>query len=272
MKLFSTVMAVMGSLTISLGLVLQKRGVAWFKHTDKNSAEFKLLRNIWLIGFALNNLLSIFYYFALKGLSASVVSAMMGLNIIFSAIFSKLILKEHLSKTVISLSLILVIFIALANLTSPEEKSIAVPVDYEIYIFFLLPFCIAVVAQLLKKLAIIKGELYAIVFAASAGSLEGFIIILIKALQVSKGSNPLLYFSSPYLYLYILASVSLIMFMQVAYSHGRMTRTGPVRWSMQILYSVIICYISFDTQFIPVQIAAFAGIILCVILIQLKKT
>jgi len=96
MKLFSTAMAVIGSLIISLGLVLQKRGVAWFRHTNKNSAEYKLLRNIWFIGFVLNNLLSIFYYFALKGLSASVVGAMMGLNIIFSALFSRLILKEHL--------------------------------------------------------------------------------------------------------------------------------------------------------------------------------
>ncbi len=272
MKLFSTGMAVMGSLIISLGLVLQKRGVAWFKHTDKKSAEFKLLRNIWFLGFALNNLLSIFYYFALKGLSASVVGAMMGLNIIFSAIFSRLILKEHLSKTVIALSIILVIFIAMANLTSPEEKAVPIPAESEIYLFFALPFCMTAVAQLLKKNSVIKGEPYAILFAASAGSLEGFIIILIKALQASKGSNPLFYFSSPYLYLYILASVSLIMFMQVAYSHGRMTRTGPVLWAMQILYPVVISYISFGTQFIPLQTTAFAGIILCVILIQLKKT
>ncbi|HON88086.1 MAG TPA: hypothetical protein PK746_01270 [Spirochaetales bacterium] len=272
MKLFSTAMAVIGSLIISLGLVLQKRGVAWFRHTNKNSAEYKLLRNIWFIGFVLNNLLSIFYYFALKGLSASVVGAMMGLNIIFSALFSRLILKEHLSKTIITLSLILVFFIALANLTSAEETTTAVPAAFEIYLFFILPFCITTLAQLLKKTAIIKGELYAILFAASAGSLEGFIIILIKALQASKGSNPLLYFSSPYLYFYILASVSLIMFMQVAYSHGRMTRTGPVLWAMQILYPVIISYISFKTQFIPLQTTAFAGIILCVILIQFKKT
>ena len=272
MKLFSTSMAVMGSLIISLGLVLQKRGVAWFKHTHKKSAEYKLLRNIWFVGFALNNLLSIFYYFALKGLSASVVGATMGLNIIFSAMFSRLILKEHLSKTVIALSVVLVFFIALANLTSPEEKSKTIPSELYMYLFFIVPFCITAVAQLLKKTQVIKGELYAIVFAASAGSLEGFIIILIKALQASKGSNPLLYFGSLYLYLYILASVSLIMFMQIAYSHGRMTRTGPVLWAMQILYPVVISYICFDTQFILLQTTAFAGIIVCVTLIQLKKT
>ena len=265
-------MAILGSIIISLGLVLQKRGVAWFKHTDKKTAEFKYLRNIWFLGFVLNNLLSIFYYFALKGLNASVVGAMMGLNIIFSALFSKLILKEHLSKTVISLSLILMVFIALANLTSQEELTVNIPSQIEIYLFFAIPFAIVLLAQLLMKLKIIKGELYAIFFAATAGALEGFIIILIKALQISKGSNPLLYFSSPYLYLYIISSVSLISFMQIAYSYGRMTRTGPVLWAMQILYPVVISYISFHTKFIPIQSAAFVGILICVIFIQLKKT
>lgn len=265
-------MTISGSIIISLGLVLQKRGVAWFKHINKKSADYKYLRNIWLLGFGLNNLLSIFYYFALKGLTASVVGAMMGLNIIFSALFSKIILKEHLSKTVISLSLVLVVFIALANLTGQDESTVAVPAQIEIYLFFLIPYVIAGIAQITQKLHIIKGELYAILFAASAGALEGFIIILIKALQASKGNDPLYYFSSPYLYLYIVASVSLISLMQIAYSHGRITRTGPVLWAMQILYPVLISYISFDTKFLPIQSAAFLGILLCVIFIQLKKT
>ncbi len=218
-------MAIAGSVVISLGLVLQKRGVGWFRHKDKTSAEYKHLKQVWFLGFALNNLLSVFYYFALKGLSASVVGAMMGLNIIFSALFSGIILKEHVSKTVITLSAFLVCSIVLANFSSPLEAAVPVPAALEIFIFFLVPYALAALAQLFWRLKMIPAELYAICFAGTAGALEGFIIILIKALQVSRGDNPLRYLTSVYLYLYIIASISLISFMQVAYAHGRMTRT-----------------------------------------------
>ncbi len=263
--------AIGGSMVISMGMVLQKRGVGWFRHKELKNDQYKRLKRIWFMGFILNNCLSIFYFFALKGLTASIVGAMMGLNIVFSAIFSSIILKEHISKTVAILSVILVGFIVFANLSAPAYEAGTIPNPAIIITFCGIPFVLVGLAQLLRKTIGLRDERYAICFAAAAGALEGFIIILIKALQASKGHNPLLYFTSPYLYFYILASVAIITFLQVAYSHGRMTRTGPVLWGAQILYPVVISYLAFSVKLVHMQAAAFTGIIVCVILIQAKR-
>ncbi len=269
--LLAIAFTIAGSMVISMGMVLQKRGVGWFRHKELKNDHYKRLKRIWFIGFFLNNCLSIFYYFALKGLTASVVGAMMGLNIVFSAIFSSFILKEHISKTLAALSLLLVGFILLANLSAPAYEAAKIPDPTLIITFCGIPFVLVALAHLLRKTVGLRDERYAICFAAAAGALEGFIIVLIKALQASKGSNPLLYFTSPYLYLYLLASVSLIAFLQVAYSHGRMTRTAPVLWGAQILYPVVISYLAFSVKLVHMQLAAFGGIIVCVILIQAKR-
>lgn len=259
-------------MVISLGLVLQKWGVGWFSEKNKNHDDYHSWRRVWILGFALNNCLSVFYYFALKGLTPSVVGATMGLNIVFSAIFSALINKEHLSKTLIVLSLFLIGFIGMANLSAPPYENPQAPDVTIILVFFAIPFFVVGGAFLLRRFFRVPDELYAIVFAGAAGSLEGFIIILIKAMQAAKGSNPLDYFLTPYLYMYLIASSSLIGFLQVSHTYGRITRTGPVLWGAQILYPVCLSYIVFSVQLVPMQVVAFSGIIACVLLIQAKRT
>lgn len=263
--------AVCGSIVISLGMVLQKKGVGWIGWKGPKDRHYRKLKTIWFTGFGLNNLLSIFYFFALKGLSSAVVGSMMGLNIAFSATFSALILKEPLSKRIVTGSMAMVCFIVLANLGAPANAPSAIPNFWHIASFFVAPYVLIGSALAIRRLFRIGGDLYAMAFAAAAGSLEGFIIVLIKTMQVNHGDDLLRYFTTPYLYMYIVASISLIGFMQVAYAHGRMTKTGPVLWGMQIFYPVAITYTSFAAPLVPAQLAAFSGILACVVLIQSKR-
>jgi len=267
----SILAAVGGSVVISLGMVLQKKGVPWLKWRGVKDHSYARLRAIWVTGFILNNLLAVFYFFALKALSSAVVGAMMGLNIVFSALFSALLLKERLSKRIIAGSLALVAFIGLANLSSPPYAGSAPPSMRVIALFFLAPYALVGAALLARRFLRLHAEAYALAFAAAAGALEGFIIILIKAMQASGGASLLSYLSAPYPYMYAVATLSVLSLLQVAYAHGRMTKTGPMLWGMQIFYPVAISYAAFAAALVPAQLASFAGIIACVVLIQSKR-
>lgn len=267
----SILAAVGGSVVISLGMVLQKKGVPWLQWRGDKDPRYARLKAIWITGFVLNNLLAVFYFFALKALSAAIVGAMMGLNIVFSAAFSALLLKERLSKRMAAGSAALMGFIALANLSSPPYGISAPPALSHMLLFFLAPYALAAAALLTRRARWLRAEAYALAFAAAAGALEGFIIILIKAMQLSAGSNLLSYLGTPYPYMYAVATLSVLSLLQVAYANGRMTKTGPMLWGMQIFYPVAISYASFAAPLVPAQLAAFAGIVACVVLIQSKR-
>ena len=175
----SIISAVLGSAVVSLGMVLQKKGVGWFerKTGPERIKESRRDRTAWLLGYGLNNSLVVFYFFALKALEPSIVGAMMGLNIVFTALFSRTILKEPLSKRVIAGSAVLIA-------------------------------CIA---------------------------------------------------------------VAIIGFMQVAYANAWMTSVAPALWGAQIAYPGLIAYTAFSVSLVPVQLAAFAGVVACVVLIQSKR-
>ncbi len=252
-------------------MVLQKKGVSWFRWTDARDKRYRRARTLWFFGFTLNNLLALFYYFALKSLSPAVVGAMMGLNIVFSALFSALLLGETLAKRTVGGSLVLIACITVANLAAPGSDEGGIPSPAVIALFFAAPYALAAAAHAGRKILRLGGEYYALAFAAAAGALEGFVIVLIRALRIRHGDDIAAYFLSPYLYMYLAASVSVIVFLQIAYSHGRISKTSPVLWSSQIIYPVAISYVAFSVPLVPAQLAAFAGILASVAVIQSKR-
>ena len=269
----SILSAVLGSAVISLGMVLQKKGVAWFgkKSEPEGNEQNRRDRASWLIGYGLNNSLVIFYFFALKSLEPSIVGAMMGLNIVFTALFSRTILKEPLSRRVIVGSAILVVCIIVANLAEQGDFASSPAPFMTVAAFYLFPFALVPVAIALRRFARFRSLPFATMFALSAGCLEGVVIVLVKAMQHARGSDVLAYFSTPYLYAYYIATVAITVFMQVAYSNARMTGVAPVLWGAQISYPVLITYAAFAAPIVPLQLAAFVGVVACVILIQSKR-
>ena len=73
--------AVSGNLVLSLGMTLQKAHVGWIGHSPfrrRGKAAFYRDFPLWLLGFVLMNIVSVFTFFALMGLSTNVVSAITG--------------------------------------------------------------------------------------------------------------------------------------------------------------------------------------------------
>jgi drug/metabolite transporter (DMT)-like permease len=266
----SIVSAVSGSAVVSLGMVLQKKGVSWLTHKKNGYPHFTRDKIFWLLGFALNNSLIFFYYFALKGLDASIVGSMMALNIIFTSVFSALVLREPISKQVTIGSLALIFFIVLAHLSGGTSASFAPPPLYLIVLFYTVPFFLVLLALVGRRFLSLGNQAYGSLFALAAGCLEGIIIVIVKAIQNDRGDRLLEYLETPYPYMYVIASIAVVSFMQVAYLNGKMTKVAPVLWGAQIAYPVMITYLAFSVPMTPIQVVAFGGILLCVILIQSK--
>jgi len=252
---------------ISLGMVLQKKGVHWLSFRREGNPDYRKLRATWLAGIILNNMLAFFYYFGLKGLPASIVGAMMGLNVIFTAGFSVFLLREHVPRRVAFWSSLMVLGIVVANLAAPRMTQARAPSDVWIVVFFALPYTMVGAAMFAHRYLGLSSNLYAAAIAFAAGSLDGFIIVLIKVMQSVKG-NILEYFLTPYAYLYIVASMSVISLMQLAYKKGTMTRVAPALYGAQIIWPVISSFLVFAIPVDGMQAAAFACVVLSVIMVQ----
>jgi drug/metabolite transporter (DMT)-like permease len=252
---------------ISLGMVLQKKGVHWLSFRREGNPDYRRLRATWLAGIILNNMLAFFYYFGLRGLPASIVGAMMGLNVVFTAVFSVFLLREHVPRRVALWSSLMVLGIVVANLAAPRVTQARAPSDVWIVVFFALPYTMVGAAMFAHRYLGLSSGLYAAAIAFAAGSLDGFIIVLIKVMQSVKGTI-LEYFLTPYAYLYIVASVSVISLMQLAYKKGTMTRVAPALYGAQIIWPVISSFLVFAIPVDGMQAAAFACVVLSVIMVQ----
>lgn len=252
---------------ISLGMVLQKKGVHWLSFRREGNPDFRKLRATWIAGIVLNNMLAFFYYFGLRGLPASIVGAMMGLNVVFTAVFSIFLLREHVPRRVVFWSLLMVFGIVGANLAAPRGAVARTPSNGWIVVFFSLPYAMVAMAMAAHRYLKLSANLYAAAIAFAAGSLDGFIIVLIKVMQSVRG-NILEYFLTPYAYLYIVASMSVISLMQLAYKKGTMTRVAPALYGAQIIWPVISSFLIFAIPVDAMQTAAFACVALSVIMVQ----
>lgn len=262
--------AVCGSAVVSLGMVLQKKGVSWFTKRKAKDSRFRRNKLYWLLGFGLNNSLVLFYYFALKGLDASIVGAMMALNIVFTSLFSALILHEPISRQVATGSLVLIFFIVLAHVSGTTSTTSAPPPFHLIVFYYSIPFGLVLLAIWGRRFVSLRNQPYAFLFALAAGCLEGIIIVIVKAIQNERGDRFLEYLETPYPYMYVIASIAVVSFMQIAYLNGKMTRVAPVLWGAQIAYPVLITYTAFSVPMSPIQIFAYIGIFACVLFIQMK--
>jgi drug/metabolite transporter (DMT)-like permease len=265
---FAITSAVSGSAAVSLGMVLQKKGVASFIQKNRKDPRQRRNQLYWILGFGLNNSLVFFYYFALKGLDAAIVGSMMSLNILFTALFSSLILQEPLSKQIVVPSLILLFFIVLAHLSGAAAADPAPPPFHLVAFFFGIPFALVLLAVSGRYFISLRKQTYASFFAMAAGCLEGIIIVLVKAIQTERGDKVLEYLGSPYFYMYVIASLGVVGFMQIAYLNSKMTKLAPILWGTQIAYPILISYIAFSIPMSPVQILSFVGILACVLFIQ----
>lgn len=261
--LLAAFVALVGNFVLSLGMVLQKRNVSWIGHKGARDGAFARARGGWLLGFLLMNLAPIFNYVALLGLAPNVVAAAIGSSVAFTALLSSALLGERLGLWRGVWTALMFAAIAAAGLRgSSGAGSLIVPA---LYAFLALPLAAALVCLLLRR-ARRSGGL-AVAIAAVAGSMGGFMILPLRALQIGAVPTIAGWLSSPFLYLYAVAGVGSFSVVQVAYKDGEMSSVSPAYYGMQVLWPALASYFAFGSPFDPLQAAAFLAIALCVVFV-----
>ena len=276
--------ALAGNACLSLGMVLQKKHVAWLgarkRAESRSTPGFRRDLVIWTIGFVLMNLQPIFLYISLFGLPANVAASTAGSSVAFTALFSVPLLGERLSPRRILWTLALFSAIALAGVSggrgdSGGGESAAASMS-AIFVVFVLPLVAALLVSragrdfpaagpsptanvgVRKSGGAMRGT-FAAFMGATAGALGGFMVIPMRVLQSGPGSLESWLFA-PWLWLYIAAGVSAFVFSQKAYAAGGLGTVAPAFYGMQVLWPALASYLVFGTAFVPFQAVSFAAI------------
>lgn len=260
----AALIALVGNFLLSLGMVLQKRNVAWIGAPEKGTPSYRSARSGWVLGFVLMNVAPIFNYFALMGLPANVVSALIGANVAFTALLAAVFLKEGLGKRRLAFIALLFAALVVAGLRggSGSDENFSAR---DFFVFFALPLAAAglVLALRAKK----KGRGLAVLIAAVSGALGGYMVLAMRAVQLASGGQLLAWFTTPYLYAYVVAGVASFSLVQFAYKDGEMQSVSPAYYGMQVLWPAVASYAVLGLPFDPVQASAFAGIAFCILMI-----
>lgn len=254
--------------SVSLGFVLQKKGIGWLSHHGKKDAAFFQNLALWSIGFILLNLAVLPNYLALRVLNAYIVNAVSGLNIVFMVFLSGLVLKEKIHPLDYLYTLVMCLSIALINLA--DRSGAAVLTVRAGYAFGALsvPLGIFILWFLFQKRPFFKKNLslQAILLAASGGGMSGLMVTYLKILQMKEGGRILAYLSSPYLYCFFTVSILSLVAVQYAYRMGAMILVGPAQFATMVFYPVLASYFIFAIPVNLTQVFCFALIIVTVFL------
>ncbi len=272
--------AVSGNFLLSLGMALQKRHVAWIGGSPRRPSgtvpalaterrrRGRFYRDLgyWFIGFMLVNVVPVFNYLALTRLKTNVVGAAVGTSVAFTAILSRFFLKERLGARRTAWTLALFAAIAAAGFLG-ESGSSEVEGLSQLALFSFLGLPLVAGAALFAARRRIKGPGLAASIAAVSGCLGGFMVFPLRALQVDADPGIAGALASPYLYLFLVAGLTSFVLIQAAYKDGEMAAVAPAFYGMQVLWPALASYFVFGAKFLPLQMAAFALVGLCVAVI-----
>jgi drug/metabolite transporter (DMT)-like permease len=270
--------AVTGNFVLSLGMALQKRHVGWIGRSpwrrDSPPSEGERRRKgrfyrdfaTWFLGFMLVNVVPVFQYFALMGLSTSVVGATSGASVAFAAILARIMLRESLDGRRLAWTMVLFAAIAAAGFLGESGSSKAKDLSpATLFLFLAIPLVAGALLFPLRRR--LKGHGLAAALASVSGCLGGFMIFPLRALQFTAGEGIGAALVSPYLYAYLAAGFSGFVLIQAAYKNGEMAAVAPAYYGLQVLWPALGSYFVFGARFLPAQTAAFALIAVCVAVI-----
>ena len=198
--------ALAGNALLSLGMVLQKRDIAFIGYKGERDAAFRKTRRGWVLGFTLMNVVPVLNFVALLGLPTNVVAAVTGSNVAFTALFSALLLGELLSGRVMALTAFMFAAIALAGLRGVEGRGDPAPVP--ILVFIALPLALAALLFGLRWARNRRGgpsPVLAVLIGGTAGALGGYMIVPLKALGALAAPGILSFLAAPWVWLYLLS-------------------------------------------------------------------
>ncbi|WP_333861204.1 hypothetical protein [Clostridium sp.] len=254
-NLWSVILAIMGILLHSIGILLQKKGTSGINFKElinlKNIKNMKISSDliIWVIGLILAYNISVFpTAIASKGLAPEVISAISGLGIVFVIILSHIFLKEELYKSDILFAIIIIVCLYVIC-AAQQRKTITYVDKTAFYALTLSPFLL-LIPVFLKKLT---NKIKAVLFSSISG-LTGGVAYVILNVSVNTGRGSFAgIFRSAYIYEYIIVGFISGAFLQVAYKFGDIIHIVPVQMSLTIIYPLICSYFIFHKSISTVQ-------------------
>lgn len=266
--ILSIFMAATAYSLLSLGFVLQKKGIRWMGWKGPKNKIFYSNLITWIIGFIVMNVYPVPTAVALKNLPPHLVSAFAGWGIIMLVFFSFLLLKEKLYKTDYIFSLLVVVGIVFLNFfeKTVSEFSAATPRVWGLTILCIVP----VILILTGPVKFLTKKVKTWIFASVSGMSAGLMVITLRLLVVNFGYEVSLYFDSIYLYLYLGFGLLSFIGLQLALKNGPMIAVGPVQYSTTIIYPVFAVFLVFQQAIHWAQVIAI-GLIVSGVISILKK-
>jgi drug/metabolite transporter (DMT)-like permease len=240
-------------------MVLMKKGIAWIGHKGPKDGAWRRDRRTWIAGFLLSNLYVVPSLMALSTLTPHVVAAFAGSGVVVLVLLASAVLGEKLHRSDILCTAAVFLSIVLLNVYEPSrgKDALNVPLLAAASAFPLLLFAPAFAKGMTRTAR-------AVMFASVSGISTGMIVVLMKALFEIYGFRVGDYLHSPYIYLYLLFSLTAFIALQLAYRIESMMRTGPVQYGSSIVYPAVCSALVFGNVIRPIQIAALAAIVLAV--------
>ncbi len=244
---------------LSIGLVLQKKGIAWIGFKGKKDRAFYRTLAVWIAGFLLMNLYIVPNTAALKHLPPHLVSAMAGWGVIVLVMLSVWVLQERLA---FSDGMYTALIIASIAFLSFFERSAGQDIIRMTPLTAAAAFPFVVISFAVTGIA--ARKIRAVLFAGVSGFSTGMIIIFMKILVVNYGFTVKAYPSSIYFYLYLIFSLTAFLTLQAAYKMGTMMAVGPVQYTAAILYPVLCSAAVFGNHISIIQIVSVAVLVISV--------
>ncbi|MCP4158067.1 MAG: hypothetical protein GY757_60750 [bacterium] len=257
--LFAILMAITAYTCISTGFVLMKKGIAWIGWKEKRDLNYFKNLFLWIAGFIIMNIYGVPSAMALKQLPAYIVASFAGWGIIALVFLSYFILKEKIFPSDFIFSFAIVAGIFLLNFF--EKPVLRAEVNI---VGVMVLSTIPVVLFVLGFSRSLPGKVKTVVFASVSGISAGLMVVALRVLVLNYQYKILLYFRSPYLYLYIFFALLSFVALQVALKKGAMMIIGPVQYSSNIIYPLLASLLVFDRTIHFIQFPAIGVIVFSV--------
>ena len=252
----SLFVAALGYSLLSAGLVLEKKGIAWIGFKGPKDGAYRQNIFIWISGFLMVNFSIVPNTMALKSLNPHVVASVAGWGVAVMVILSRVLLKERLSAAdFLDTALIAGAIVAL-NLFEPRNGGEVMRLPC-LVVASALPFLILA----FSFLQAFSRKTRALLLAGVSGICTGMITVAMKVLVSLFGFRVGSYLVSPYLYLYLLFSITAFVTLQLAFRAGDMMLVGPAQYSMAIIIPAIGSVLIFASRLHPLQPAAVLVIV-----------
>jgi multidrug transporter EmrE-like cation transporter len=254
MNYFLYILTAIGAITLQAsGNVLMKRGISGGR--VKKEKKWKS-RVIWFTGFMMINIYNVPIVIAINKLQPHVVSSLAGWGVLISIAASYFIFHEKITReTVLYGALIIMAIFTLNFFEEPVKRGeIMIPG----YIGFTsVPLLLLGSLIFFRK----KSETSAVIMAAAAGISVGIITLSFKMLTSGHGLKVVDYFSSPYLYVILAASLTNFIPIQIAYRKADFVLVNPLYQISNIITSTAGSLIIFRNSINMVQILSILIII-----------